>query len=111
MGWEARRGRGRYYTRTRKVAGRCVREYVGTGPAAEAAAAADVARRQAAAARRAAEAAARRRWAGPAAARAFTRAVAHLVRGALAAHGFFQHAQGAWRRRQWPRQPQQPTQT
>jgi hypothetical protein len=30
MGWD----RGRYYTRSRKVNGRVVREYVGTGPVA-----------------------------------------------------------------------------
>ena len=30
MGWD----RGRYYTRTRRIGGRIVREYVGTGPVA-----------------------------------------------------------------------------
>lgn len=44
MGWEERRGR-RYYYRKRRVAGRVVSQYVGTGPAAEALAAVDTARR------------------------------------------------------------------
>jgi hypothetical protein len=41
MGWD----KGRYYTRSRKVHGRVVREYLGLGAAAEAAAQADAERR------------------------------------------------------------------
>ena len=45
MAWESRKRGGRYYTRSRRINGRVVREYVGTGPMAEAVAALDAARR------------------------------------------------------------------
>jgi hypothetical protein len=46
VGWEKRERGGLYYTRRRRVGGRVVREYIGTGPAAEAAAALDEHERQ-----------------------------------------------------------------
>ena len=104
MAWEQRdgpRGRyGRYYTRSRKVAGRVVREYVGIGPVAEAAAALDAARR----AHRAEQAAARRAeraWMAEAEAplAAFDGALTSLTKAALLATGYRQHQRGEWRRR------------
>jgi hypothetical protein len=47
MGWQERSGGRRYYTRSLRREGRVVRQYVGRGDAAEAAAAADRDRRAA----------------------------------------------------------------
>ena len=45
MGWEERRGR-KYYYRKRRIGGRVMSKYVGTGPVAEAAATLDELKRQ-----------------------------------------------------------------
>jgi len=96
MAWETRNGGGRYYTRSKRVGGRVVREYVGTGPAAELAAEADAARR----AQREQE---RRAWNRAkkeieASEDALER-LREAVRGLLVDGGFYRHNRGEWRRR------------
>ena len=46
MGWETRNGNGKYYTRSRKIDGRVIREYIGTGKIAQLAAELDRLERQ-----------------------------------------------------------------
>jgi hypothetical protein len=100
MGWEVR-GCCRFYTRSRKVAGRVVREYVGTGPVAEIAAAADglkrADRRAVAEARRAEEAS----WQAALAPLLKLSRVADLMaRAALMASGYHRHAR-TWRKKRY----------
>jgi hypothetical protein len=96
MGWD----KGRYYTRSRKVKGRVVREYVGTGEVAELVAQMDTIERE----RREAERADRR------AERAELDALEApldrmcqeaelLAHAALVAAGFRQHKRGEWRKK------------
>src|SRR4051812_15965559 len=96
MSWETR-GHCSFYTRTRRVNGKVVREYCGTGERAERAAAEDAARREQAAAERAARA-------ELAAALDQLDALAdQAVRAALTAAGYHRHARGPWRKRRAPR--------
>ena len=99
MSWE-RRARGtRYYTRSKKVGGRIVRQYVGCGVVGELAAAAD------AAARLEAQEEARR-WQARRAqvesagemSRRFADSVERLSRAALVLAGYHQHHRGEWRK-------------
>jgi hypothetical protein len=107
MGWDVRDGR-RYYSRSRKVGGRVVREYVGGGAAGQAAAAADALRR---AEREASAEAARQRRAEHDAALApllrLCEATDLLARAALAAGGYHQHDGGQWRKRRVRREDEQ----
>jgi hypothetical protein len=100
LGWD----RGRYYTRSRKVNGRVVREYIGIGRVADLVARMDANERQ----RREAERAARRLQ------RAEVDALGALLddlndladlvaRAALVVAGFRQHKRGEWRRQRAPR--------
>jgi hypothetical protein len=96
MGWD----RGRYYTRSRKVNGRVVREYVGTGEAAELVSRMDAIQR---ASREAARADRRARRAELAALDADLKALSEttdlVASAALLAAGFHRHKRGEWRKR------------
>jgi hypothetical protein len=100
MSWETRRGRGRYYTRSRKVNGRIIREYIGTGLVAELAAQQDAEER----AQRLAEGKRLQeeayRWTS---ATAPLMRLSHLLDGLTSASlitaGYHQHHRGAWRKR------------
>jgi hypothetical protein len=100
MAWETRRGKGRFYTRTHRRGHKFVREYVGTGPDAEAAAAEDAARRLA----REAEFEARRKEQARHKAReALLRELSVLTDlvlfAALIVAGFHRSHRGPWRRK------------
>lgn len=99
MPWEYRYGRARYYTRSRRIDGVLTREYLGSGPLAEAAAQADAEARHALTTQRQARAS------GHALDRALDRQLDDLchitddlVRLALTAAGYHQHARGQWRK-------------
>ena len=91
--------KGRYYTRSRKVDGRVVREYVGTGEIARVAARLDTLDRQARAAERAADRELRAELEAPdEVVSAFDELAELVARAALAAAGYHQHKRGEWRK-------------
>jgi|SRR5829696_3084511 len=100
MAWEKRERGGLYYTRSRKVDGRVVREYVGGGIRGEIAARMDAKEQQ----QREEEAAAWREERERLEELAglvdeFCEAVETVARATLLAAGFRQHNRGEWRRR------------
>ena len=91
---------GPYYTRSRRVDGRVVREYVGAGPLADIIAQADEAEREAHRLQR------RREREQMEQDRelddlfgAYSAGVDELLRSALEAAGYYRHKRGEWRRR------------
>jgi hypothetical protein len=110
MAWERGKGGGRYYTRTKRVGGRFVREYFGRGPRAEQAAAEDARRRAERRAQAEALGAEQRRYAdavGPLL--ELCRLSDLLVRATLTSVGYHQHDRGAWRRKRHVRDDDNPT--
>jgi hypothetical protein len=100
MGWETRRGRGHYYTRSRKVNGRIIREYVGTGLVAELAAQQDAEERAEKLAERDRLQHEVARWAATTAPLTeLSRLLDGLTAATLIAVGYHQHHRGAWRKR------------
>ena len=100
MAWESRNGRGRYYTRSRKVNGRVVREYLGTSPHAELMAAIDAGRREVRQAKAAAERLERENWgAMDAEVKTLCALAEALAARSLEAAGYHRHKRGEWRRR------------
>ena len=105
MGWEKRDRGGPYYTRSRKVGGRVVREYVGGGTLGHLAALRDAQERQ----RREEEAAL---WkeeregleALVAPVEQLCEATEILYRATLVAAGFRRHQRGEWRRKREPKE-------
>ncbi len=100
MGWEGRARGGRYYTRSKRIAGRVVREYIGTGEAAEAMADVDSLERE----QRRQEALEWQReraryGAVDAALAAFCQACDEVLERELMAAGYHRHHRGEWRRR------------
>ena len=98
--WERRDRGGLYYTRSRKLNGRVVREYVGTGPLAELVAEVDAEERR----RREADAAQRKEErerldALTAPIEELCEAAEVIARAALIASGYHRHNRGGWRKR------------
>jgi|SRR6516165_914907 hypothetical protein len=97
---------GRYYTRSRKLNGRVVREYVGSGEVARLVAQLDMIERE----KREAERAGLRMERGElealdARVKEMHRTADLLARAALVVAGFHQHHRGEWRKKRGDRQP------
>jgi len=100
MAWETRQRGGRYYTRSKKINGRVIREYVGTGLVGELAAAADARTRAERQAQQAAWRADQERIESAIAPlEEFCDVVETLARGSLLVAGYHRHHRGEWRRK------------
>jgi len=107
MAWERRKRGGLYYTRSRKLNGRVLREYFGGGPLGQLAALQDEREKR----QREEQAAYWREEqealdALEAPVDEFSEATDLLVRAALLASGYRQHNRGEWRLRREPKESQ-----
>src|SRR5262245_17811344 len=99
MSWETRKGRGRYYTRSKRVNGRIVREYVGSGAKGEQAVADDARRRAEAKAFGDALKTEWKQWLeAEKPLEELDKLDTFLMHAILCAAGFHQHDGGEWRR-------------
>ncbi len=100
MAWETRPRGGLYYTRSRRIAGRVTREYLGGGAVAHLAALLDERERDE---REAARERERERWAQVEAADDLIDTLCYgsdtLAKAALVLAGYHQHDRGDWRKR------------
>ncbi len=100
MAWETRQRGGRYYTRSKKINGRVMREYVCVGLVGELAAAADARTRVEHQAQRALYRAEQERIElALAPLEAFCDVVETLARASLLLAGYHRHHRGEWRRK------------
>ena len=100
MAWEKRERGGTYYTRSRKVNGKVVREYLGTGPLAELAAQMDALKRcQRQEEARALREECKRIEALETSLEELCEAAEVLTRATLLAAGYRRHNRGEWRRK------------
>jgi len=100
MAWETRNGRGRYYTRSKRVKGRVVREYVGSGLIGEMAAVQDAERRAEREKQRSAWMSQRQEMEAIEGLVGDRRkALAALTGATLLQAGFHRHHRGEWRKR------------
>jgi hypothetical protein len=100
MGWEMRNRGGPYYTRSSRLNGRVVREYLGTGPDAQLIAAQDAEWRREREAKKALERRERERMANlEAVLDRYCAITEALYRAELTRAGYHRHHRGEWRRR------------
>ena len=100
MGWERRTRGGLYYTRSKKILGRVVREYVGTGLLGQSAALFDAERRACLKAQAESSRAERAYLeAADGTLHKLCEASAAMARGSLILAGYYRHHRGEWRKR------------
>jgi hypothetical protein len=100
MGWETRKRGGRYYTRSKKINGRVVREYVGGGELAAAIALLDAEERADRSAERAAWRERERKLdEAEEVLQNLSDTIEAYARAVLYAAGYHRHKNGEWRRR------------